>query len=231
MSTDLIGGFDATGLVPFERTDLSEDEQASEQPDILESCAARVLIPGDRLISPYGVIVVDPDLRIMGTNQKARHFLAAEQGISVRSGKLHLARAYVMRRIKETVQRKMASTPLHGLDNDPAIVGVPDSENRIRYAVRVGSAVHPPGNHWVRLVVAELIDGNEVSRSELSSVFGLSEREAELAEWFSKGMRVEQIAPAMGVSLNTARMHLRHVFQKCGCCTQVQLARVIARVP
>jgi DNA-binding CsgD family transcriptional regulator len=226
MSTDRLVNFYSSVQISFKPTAVSEEIRSAR--DLFGCGAARVLSSrGDTPASPYGIIVVDRDLQIMNANEKAQHYLLAREGLSARWGKLHVGRACVMRRIQEAV----VSVPLEGLDKDLAIVGVPDSESRIRYAVRIGGTLRPPDDCWVLLVVAELIDGNDVSRSELSSVFGLSEREAELAECFSKGMRVEQIAPMMGVSVNTARMHLRNVFLKTGCCTQVELARVIARVP
>jgi DNA-binding CsgD family transcriptional regulator len=230
MSTDRLVSFYSSVQISSNPTAVSEEIRSSH--DLFGCGAARVLSSrGDTPASPYGIIVVDRDLQIMNANEKARRYLVAEEGLSARSGKLHVGRACVMRRIQEAVLQMMVSFPLKGLDRDLAIVGVPDSESRIRYAVRIGGTLYPPDDCWVLLVVAELINGNDVSRSELSSVFGLSEREAELAECFSKGMRVEQIAPTMGVSVNTARMHLRNVFLKTGCCTQVELARVIARVP
>jgi DNA-binding CsgD family transcriptional regulator len=181
----------------------------------------------DMRVSPYGIVFVDRDLRILETNDRAKYYLAAEQGMAGRSGKLHLHRAGAMRRLHEAVGRQLAPSG----PREAALVGVPDGEGRIRYAVRVGAATERAGVQSALLVVAELIDGNDVSRSELSSVFGLSDREAELAECFSKGMRLERIAPIMHVSVATARMHLRRVFVKTGCCTQAELARMIALVP
>jgi DNA-binding CsgD family transcriptional regulator len=181
----------------------------------------------DMRVSPYGIVLVDRDLRIVEANQRAKSYLAAEQGMAGRSGKLHLHRAGAMRRLHESVGRLLAPCG----SGQATIVGVPDAEGRIRYAVRVGAASERLGVQSALLVVAELIDGNDVSRSELSSVFGLSDREAELAECFSKGMRLERIAPIMQVTLATARMHLRRVFVKTGCCSQAELARMIALVP
>jgi DNA-binding CsgD family transcriptional regulator len=232
MSTFPVGNFYNSVQVSFKPSTYSSQEEIRYSGDPPASCAARWLYTkGDTLVSPYGVIVVDRDLQIMEANEKARHYLAAQQGLSARSGKLHVGQACVLRRIQVAVLQVTVSARLTGLEKDLAIVGVPDGERRIRYAVRVGGAPHPHGDCSVLLIVAELINGNDVSRSELSSVFGLSEREAELAECFSRGMRVEQIAPTMGVSINTARMHLRRVFLKTGCCTQAQLARTIALVP
>jgi DNA-binding CsgD family transcriptional regulator len=231
MSTFPIASFYNSVQVSFKPITYSAQKEIGYARDPTASCATRgPSTPSDMLVSPYGTIFVDCDLQIMEANERARRYLAAEQGVSARSGKLHVDRAGVLRRIQVAVLQAV-SARLTGLEKDPAIVGVPDGESRIRYAVKVCGALHPPADCRVLLVVAELINGNDVSRSELSSVFGLSEREAELGEWFSKGMRLEQIAPKMGVSVNTARMHLRHVFLKTGCCSQAELAGVIARVP
>jgi DNA-binding CsgD family transcriptional regulator len=62
-------------------------------------------------------------------------------------------------------------------------------------------------------------------------VFRLSVREAHFAELFAAGYRIDAIAQAMGVTPNTARVHLRHVFAKTGCSNQIELARKFACIP
>jgi DNA-binding CsgD family transcriptional regulator len=44
----------------------------------------------------------------------------------------------------------------------------------------------------------------------------LTEREWEVLEWVAKGKRNKEIASLMGVSVNTVRKHLEHVFPKLG---------------
>jgi DNA-binding CsgD family transcriptional regulator len=65
----------------------------------------------------------------------------------------------------------------------------------------------------------------------VTKVFTLSEREAELAELFASGLRVDAIAGRMRISVNTARVHLRNVFAKTGCTSQIELARTFAHMP
>jgi DNA-binding CsgD family transcriptional regulator len=62
-------------------------------------------------------------------------------------------------------------------------------------------------------------------------VFRLSDREACFAELFAAGHRIDAIAERMGVTSNTARVHLRHVFAKTGCSSQIELARKLACIP
>jgi DNA-binding CsgD family transcriptional regulator len=63
----------------------------------------------------------------------------------------------------------------------------------------------------------------------LRKMFGLSEREAEIALLISSGMRPATAAVRMGITLNTARTHLKHVFQKSGAASQAELVRIVIR--
>jgi DNA-binding CsgD family transcriptional regulator len=63
----------------------------------------------------------------------------------------------------------------------------------------------------------------------LRNLFGLSEREAEIATLIASGMRPAAAAARMGIALNTARTHLKHVFQKSGAASQAELVRLVLR--
>jgi DNA-binding CsgD family transcriptional regulator len=63
----------------------------------------------------------------------------------------------------------------------------------------------------------------------LRNLFGLSEREAEVATLIASGMRPAAAAAQMGITLNTARTHLKHVFQKSGATSQAELVRLVLR--
>jgi DNA-binding CsgD family transcriptional regulator len=78
--------------------------------------------------------------------------------------------------------------------------------------------------------VVDFNDRSGPSRSTVSTVFRLSAREAELAELFSQGLGLEAIAETMGIALNTARVHLRNIFQKTSCSTQLELFRRLTRL-
>ena len=60
------------------------------------------------------------------------------------------------------------------------------------------------------LSVVNFVDGNGSSLSTCN----LSRREAELAELFSKGLGLEAMSGQMGITLNTARVHLRAVLRR-----------------
>jgi PAS domain S-box-containing protein len=63
----------------------------------------------------------------------------------------------------------------------------------------------------------------------LREAFGLTEAEARVAARSATGRKVPQIALELGISKNTVRSHLAHIFEKTGVCSHAQLvARVSA---
>jgi DNA-binding CsgD family transcriptional regulator len=108
------------------------------------------------------------------------------------------------------------------------VLGVPDREGRTRYMLRVFPFTAARTLALVLIAVSDLVESRPIDRSTMAVVFSFSPREAELGELFSNGLRIEEIAPRMGIALNTARVHLRNVLAKTGCSNQIELARKFA---
>jgi DNA-binding CsgD family transcriptional regulator len=62
----------------------------------------------------------------------------------------------------------------------------------------------------------------------LRSAFDLTAREADLTVLLARGQPVQAASSVLGISIATARTHLRHVFQKTGSRTQAELVALIA---
>ncbi len=67
----------------------------------------------------------------------------------------------------------------------------------------------------------------EVVRRDL----GISEREAEIASLLALGFDLPRIARGLGISVHTARSHLKHIFEKTGARSQGELMRRILASP
>ena len=63
----------------------------------------------------------------------------------------------------------------------------------------------------------------------LRAQYGLTRREADLAVLLADGLGIGEAADRMAISMNTARSHLRQVFDKTGTRSQAALARELAR--
>lgn len=176
---------------------------------------------------PWGILILDQQRRIVFANPRARAFLDAKSGLEERSGRVHVERANIDRSLGDLVQKAASS----GSISVEETVGVPDRQGQMRYAVKVIRCRTDGGEAASLLIITDLLSSVHVSRAAVTKVFHLSDREAELAELFASGLRIDAIAPRMGISVNTARVHLRNVFAKTGCASQIELARTFAHMP
>jgi DNA-binding CsgD family transcriptional regulator len=69
-----------------------------------------------------------------------------------------------------------------------------------------------------------------VKRNELVALFGLTEREADVASQVSEGKTTEQAAQALSISEHTLRQHLKAIFGKMEISRQADLVAIVARL-
>lgn len=176
---------------------------------------------------PWGILVVSQNLEIIFSNARARIMLQQQDGLCAINGRLCAERSTTQRKLETMAAAFMSKSQTSGL------VGIPGKEGIQRYAIRMMPCELPEvfGKDSFLVVVSDLTDNARASRTTISNIFSLSEREAEFAEHFSGGLRVAIIAQKMGVAVNTARVHLRHVLAKTGANSQIDLARIFARLP
>lgn len=177
-----------------------------------------------------GVVAADASLGVRYASKRAGILMTDGSGLQVRDGRIHIDRTSVGRRLQDAIRALINSADPQ--DHKPVLVGIPNNDGRVRYAIKVLATVRSLDQEQLALlVIVDLLQQDSVSRTAVASLFGLSDREAELADYFSQGMRLDEIAQAMGVAANTARVHLRSVFTKTGCNSQIELARLFALVP
>ena len=85
----------------------------------------------------------------------------------------------------------------------------PDDLCRAIFDVRAGGA--PMSAEIARLVVEAFHRpvGNEASKA-----FNLSKRETEIVQLVAKGMANKEIAADLSISVETVRVHLKHIYEK-----------------
>ena len=176
--------------------------------------------------------MVDEHHAIVAATTLARSYLLADAGLSERSGKLQFCRSSAERHFRVFLDNAFVSDgDLSRASPTPEMFGVPNPQGHIHYVIWLLSWLSGVPDGCVILAIADLAAQAEgIKRGGVATVFGLSAREAQLAELFSTGLRLEQIAVRMGVTLNTARVHLHQVFLKTNCAGQLELARVFARI-
>jgi DNA-binding CsgD family transcriptional regulator len=180
---------------------------------------------------PWGVLVVSNEHKLLFANARARAILQSRCGIEDRCGTVHIERGNVDRTFRQLVRAAIAgfseSLPA---DHDKTI-GVPHTDGQPRYVLKVLGGVDYDTVPAVIVIIADLKPDVQISRTSVARTFSLTAREAEFAELFAGGNRIDAIASRMAVTPNTARVHLRNVFAKTGCANQVELARKFALMP
>ncbi len=179
-----------------------------------------------RRLAPWPLMLVDGQARVLRATPDATATVAMARGIGLRDGILSIERARAQRQLIEAIAAVASGV-------GDRIVGVPRDNGRTGLALKVMPAgpLFAADGAAALVALADVFRPLTVPRDAVMSLFLLTEREADLAEHFSTGLRVDEIADRMGVATNTVRVHLRNVFAKTGCSSQVELARLFLLIP
>ncbi|WP_422040279.1 LuxR C-terminal-related transcriptional regulator [Roseibium sp.] len=86
---------------------------------------------------------------------------------------------------------------------------------------------------WVKVSDARVYilfgQGSDLSKQidVVQAIFALSKAQTDIVRLIAKGMELSEAAKVLGVTKNTARTHLRRVFEKIGVNSQIELLRLI----
>jgi DNA-binding CsgD family transcriptional regulator len=178
---------------------------------------------------PFGIIVLDGRGRILECSAMASALMTPRSGIArYPDGTLRLrgpAGAQLDRWIlggTPPLENPDGLLRTHGPDGNPvSIMAMP---------VPVSTPSWLNGDAGWMLLVFD--PARHRPRVELIGLdLDISPREAELAALLAQGLDMSLIAARMGISLHTARTHLKTIFAKTGCCSQVELIRRILGGP
>ena len=182
-----------------------------------------------------GVILLGNTGRPTFMNDAARAILAAADGLAYSDGVFVTRRGPESRRLQQMIGDSVA-----GLDSPEMRLGAQMLVSRpsgLRgYLVRVLPA-QPTELFLAGLSTACVIHLQDLaierlpSRASLSVLFGLSEREADLAIELVRATSLAHAADRAGMALNTARNHLQSIFRKSGVSSQAEAVQLFSRLP
>jgi DNA-binding CsgD family transcriptional regulator len=183
----------------------------------------------DRL--PNGVLLLDAQRRVVIRNQAAERIIALDDGFCIDRNGVSAADA------RENAE-------LHKLIADALDAGSGGKTAARRFA----TISRPSGKRDFALMVSPLLARREGSASSeivavlfvvdpeggeppvpevLEHLYSLTHSEAEIVRLLSTGISLEEAARSRGISINTARSHLKHAFSKTGTSRQGELVRLI----
>jgi DNA-binding CsgD family transcriptional regulator len=183
----------------------------------------------DRL--PTGVLLLDAQRRVVVQNQVAQRIIALDDGFGTDRNGVSAADA----RENAELQKLIAD----------ALDAGPGGETAVRGFAAIS---RPSGKRDFALMVSPLLARSEGSASSeivavlfvvdpegaappvpevLEHLYSLTHSEAEIVRLLSTGISLEEAAQSRGISINTARSHLKHAFSKTGTSRQGELVRLI----
>jgi DNA-binding CsgD family transcriptional regulator len=183
---------------------------------------------------PWGVVTLDHRGRVLSVNGPARRIMKRGEGLRISRGELRARRAADDRTLQIELGRSLKAARGEGLHAGGAMaIGRPGEA--LPYGVRVLPLRHvtgptPQGIPFVAVVIADFAEPQRPGHADLMAVLGLSRREADLAVQLAAGLPLREAAVAAGMSYNTARNHVRLIFDKTGARSQPQLVGILRRL-
>lgn len=183
----------------------------------------------DRL--PTGVLLLDAQRHVVVRNQAAERIIALDDGFGIDRNGVSAADARENAELQQLIADAL------------------DAETGREMAARGFAAIsRPSGKRDFALMVSPLLAHREGSASSdivavlfvvdpeggappvaeaLERLYSLTPSEAEIVRLLSMGLSLEEAAQSRGISINTARSHLKHAFSKTGTSRQGELVRLI----
>jgi DNA-binding CsgD family transcriptional regulator len=175
------------------------------------------------------VLLVAADARIAAANHSARALLAAGTHLKARNQRLEAAGTAEHASLLASIFR--AATTRRGeysCAGDTLCMAGPAGRISLTIAplAAARSVVDWPAGE-LAIVVAQVPARVADAATRLRLEFGLTGAESRLLQLIGNGVCVKEGAQRLGVSINTVRTHLQHVFQKTGTRRQAELVRLV----
>jgi len=184
----------------------------------------------DRLA--LGVLLLDARGRVISRNKTSERTARASLALEARDGMPVAATPADTRRLREAIERALAARARQA----PALVEALQLRGRAgaRLGVLVRSLPRDAVGEGKSRPALALFVGDPEARAEipidaLRGLFAFTPAEASLAARLAAGLSLDESAAQLRIARNTARAHLRSIFEKTGVTRQAELVRLILR--
>lgn len=225
-------------LIPFVRHAINISERMAGI-DVQKGWALAAL---DSI--PIGILLATADARIMQANATAQQLLALRDGIAAQHGMVRLE-SKADERLLHTAIRKAVARAVHaGVGHAERDTGAEAlAIARPSGKEPLSAIVTTLSEHHVRFGLSRLAEplatvflSNpeqplEAPAELLQRLFGLTGAQARLCELVVSGLTLEEAAGRLQVSVQTARVHLKKVFENVGVRKQSELVAKVLSTP
>jgi DNA-binding CsgD family transcriptional regulator/PAS domain-containing protein len=181
--------------------------------------------------SLHGVLLLDDAGRIDHANVVAERLLREPEGLRVVGGRLGAWRGDLDRRLEALIGRA-ARRDWASRTGGSMVLPTPSRALPLSLTVAPLRADRPLARtgYSVLVCVTDLEAGVSLPAQRLRDLFGLTRAEGRVALALFEGASPREAADRLGVSPNTVRVHLAHVFEKTGTNRQSELIRLMMRM-
>jgi DNA-binding CsgD family transcriptional regulator len=183
---------------------------------------------------PFGLLLITTDLKVLSANRFARGLLEVACGLTVVKRRLACMDGRSHQKLEHGIQRLLNKSP--GVARTTAIrVARGNDQPDLQLSIANCGTLHPvpaapdipafciwvfdPGAH-------RALDGEM-----LRELHGLTVSEAAVTAALFRGLSIDEVATELGVTANTVKTHLKHIFQKCEVRSQAELLQMLALGP
>ena len=183
----------------------------------------------DRL--PLGMLVLDGNRQVLIENASAARILALEDGIEVRSTGPSAADERETSKLLELIEAALTSGEGQSLEST-SFMQISRPSGRQPFSVMISPLRSAPAGALSSEAVAVCFisdpeQGQVPTLEALQQIYELTPAEAEMLQLLAKGLSLDEIAADRGISLNTVRSHLKHIFRKTGTSRQGELLGLV----
>jgi DNA-binding CsgD family transcriptional regulator/PAS domain-containing protein len=207
-------------------------------PHVTRACAVQerlqVLEQGSSVLDSIsiGIAMLNAAGKCVYMNRAADEIFRADDGLRMRDGTPHASNPAAATRLRHAIRASSGASIT-------AIEAIRIERPSQRRAYHVLAAPfrrsHPGfaglGTPGVVLLVTDPEQQPATSAHVLRQLYGLTAREGQLVAQLTKGQTVEEAADALSMRYETARSHLRHIFDKTGARRQTELLLLLRGLP
>lgn len=170
-----------------------------------------------------GIVVIDPNRRIISANRTARELMSTGQVLASRDGRLHAVESESEHSLTAAIERAAARN-----SDDPVGYFRLQELERAEMIHGYTTAIGPNGKGETEAVALVVYDARRTVSSErhLRRMFGLTAAEARVAALIAEGVQVADVAETLKISIHTVRTQLKNIFAKTGVGRQNELVRL-----
>jgi DNA-binding CsgD family transcriptional regulator len=185
----------------------------------------------DRL--KVGVVVTGPDGKVLFANAEANRIFGQKDGLCLdRDGHLVAGTSQNHGRLQRILQSIVAG---HDLSGESGVLSVRRRSGRHPYGL-LAAPLRPPDQLFgaegkMAIIFISDIASRQPSAGRLAETFGLTPAEGRLLHVLLQGHGLGEAAALLGISVNTAKTHLRSLFGKMDCSRQADLVRIAMSHP